>query len=486
MPRIFFASKTIAQKIAIALDKPWDGSNNVELYTEEAGFEETVERLKVEWCIEGENCELSSAVRKLESPSDQSVWRVFLPNRETFNEILAQNLSTDENFFSDAADRVLGSLFALDESVVLRNRDELKQEILEVEGVPNVKYQVESDRCFVFDALLDRVRELQRANRETPIAELVTQALPDAWITAQKAVTEHNIVPLPYKLIELDGQLAILHEPFNAVLPPRFNHENERQEALAQILLGERLPGVGEFVFRGQAMTQLEPLDLTLLMKMPELGNLPTPEREIHPRLEYIRYHPEMPQLTQQQLNKLKEKDLAWETEKEALNKWVYALLELLWQLLPGFVSLLPYDNDKVPDYQEQNARAVRSLYPELQQLSDSALFWLYDSFEENINKSRYWEAEYRNDRFLFFLLGVLVEPEGDDATCDAGEFVGYALLRGNELGKAIAYARSCCKYDLAMRKLWWYFLNCQRYLEEVPDGSVTRLTGEKVGTFSE
>ena len=466
MPQILFNSTTAAQKIAIALGKSWDGCNSIEVYTEDAGFEKTVERLEAEWCVEGQCCHFCP-VRSIVLAS--SIQPPFVP------------VAQDQGGVSLG----LGSFSFIDESPILFLRDELKEKILSVEGVIKVRYKVEGERCFVFDALLRRVGELQRANRETPIAELVTQALPDAWMSAQKAITEYKIVPLPFKLIDLDGKLAILHEPFNAVLPPRFDTESDRQEALAQLLLGERLPGEGEFVFRGQAMTQLEPLDLNLLTTMPELGDLPMPGRKIYLRLEHIRYHPEMPQLTEQQFNELKEKELTWATGKLAIGEWVYAKAELLWQQLLGLIDLLPQVEDEIPDYEEENARALRSLYPELKKLSDSALFWLYDNYEYDVYQASSWEAE-RSYGFLCYLFGCLAEPEEDDTTRDIGEFVGYALLSGKELGEAIAFAKSCWDYDLAMAKLAMYLRYCAWYLEEVPDGSVTRLVGERVGTFGD
>ena len=466
MPRIFFASKTIAQQIAIALDKPWDGSNSVELYTEDTGFEETVEQLNAEWCLEGQCCHFCP-VRSIVLAS--SIQPPFVP--------VAQE--------QGGVGLGLGSFLCIDESPILFLRDELKEKILSVEGVIKVRYKVEGERCFVFDALLDRVRELQRASRETPIAELVTQALPDAWMSAQKAAVEYKIVPLPYKLINLDGKLAILHEPFNSVLPPRFDAESDRQEALAQLLLGERLPGDGEFEFTGQAMTQLEPLNLNLLTTMPELGELPIPEREVHPRLEDIRYNPEMPLLTEEQFDELKKIELAWATGKVAIKERVYAQAEELWQLLSKAIDLLPQVEDAIPDYDEENARALRSFYPEFKQFSDSALYVLYDNYEDDIYQARSWEPD-RSDGFLCYLFGCLADPEEDDTTRDIGEFVGYGLLTGKEISEAIAFAKSCWDYDLAMGGFCWYLRKCQGYLEEVSIDSVTRLTGERVGTFGD
>ena len=117
--------------------------------------------------------------------------------------------------------------------------------------------------------------------------------------------------------------------------------------------------------------------------------------------------------------------------------------------------------------------------------LRKSAIYVLYDNYEYDTNQARSWEPD-RNDEFLCYLFGYLADPEEDDTTRDIGEFVGYALLSGKEINEVIAFARSCWGFDLAMTKLCWYLRQCQWYLEEVPVGSVTRLTGEKVGTFSD
>ena len=468
MPRILFDSITVAQDVADIFKLDWDGCNSVAgLYTEEAGFEETVERLKSEWCMEGQCCELSSA------HSNPSLGGSIIMLDESY--LLWDKLLEAET-----------------ESLNLRwKRRILRRDILKIEGVPNAGYQAnDSSRVFVFQSLLERVKECLSSEPNTSIAELVAQSLPDAWMSAQKAVVDFEIVPRPYSLIEIDGKLTILHEPFNAVLPPRFDTESKRYQALAKLLLGERLPGVGEFVFRGQAMTRLNPPNLNLLSIKPELGSLPEPEPRSFPRtrLQDIKYHPELPLLSEQQFEQIKAVEITWKKGKAAISEIVNAQLGELWQILPEFVSLLPQDDDEIPDYilvdedEEERLRQWRSLYPELQELSDSSFYWLLDSYQEGKEPKNWywWSVPSRDEQWVFDLLGSLVESTEIENTEEIGIFIGYALLSGKELSEAIAFAQKYEQYYSALVCFDWHLNRCLRYLAAVPDNAVT-LPGERV-----
>ena len=472
MPRILFDSTEVAKKVAQTLRLDWDGCNSVAgLYTEEPGFRETVVRLKAEWCIEGANCEISSGC-----------FNPF-PGRET-------TVMFDESYLlweraSDNLHNVLEKRYKL---------RALRREIASAKGVPNAVWQVgDSGQVFVFQALLERVKECLSSEPNTSIAELVAQYLPDAWMPAPKAVADFEIVPEPYWLREQDGKLAILHSSFNALLPPRFDTESERHQALAQLLLGERLPGVGEFVFRGQAMTRLDPPDLTSLLIMPELGNLPEPRRDPRTDLQDIKYHPELPMLSKQQFEQIQSVELAWEMSKAAISEIVNDQLGELWQILPEFVSLLPQDDDEIPDYilvdedEEERLRQWRSLYPELQELSDSSFYWLLDSYQEGKEPKNWywWSVPSRDEHWVFALLGSLAKSIETENTQQIGIFIGYALLSGKKLSEAITFAEKYWQYYLALVGFQWHLGCCLRYLAALPDGAVT-LPGGRVGLFTD
>ena len=147
MPQIFFESRAIAQEVAKILQLDWDGCNSISYISPDDEAFLTAVSLVMglpnalpstvdgTYYLEGTCCDL--ATKQFYSTGGISIWS----SPETCVQIIAeQGISSSDSFFGDAADRVLGSLFALDESAVLWRRDELKQKVLEVEVVPKVSY----------------------------------------------------------------------------------------------------------------------------------------------------------------------------------------------------------------------------------------------------------------------------------------------------------------------------------------------------------
>lgn len=348
----------------------------------------------------------------------------------------------------------------LDEFPLLLNYDNLTQQLLQIPGVPNTTYRVDGGRVFVFAALEQQVEEMLIANPSAAISEVALLALPSAWVCARDAVEQFNIMPVPYKRNEIEGRLAIVHEPFNAVLPPRFDTEGDRDAALAQLLSGEVLAGSGEFEFRGQPMTLLEPLDLNSLPPAPKV-NIAESEIKVstdHTCLRNVDYIPGFALLDFQTFAAIRTTEITWASTNAYVVEQVYKKATLVWEIAQTNLNWQSYSSyeDDIPSYEIEKSRELREIYPELATLSNEALYWLFDSYQSDCCGLRCWEP-YRENCFLFYLLGLAATEiqANDEKVHKIGEFVGYKSLDVG-LSEALKQGQIWFNYDVAIESLIW------------------------------
>lgn len=95
-------------------------------------------------------------------------------------------------------------MFFLDEGAIFYPNDSFKKQLRELDEVPDADYLVDNDRVFVFDALVDRVRELSsKSPPNKSLKEIALTALPLSWMSASEAVSKWKVVPIPYKKVEI-------------------------------------------------------------------------------------------------------------------------------------------------------------------------------------------------------------------------------------------------------------------------------------------
>lgn len=282
--------------------------------------------------------------------------------------------------------------------------------------------------------------------------------------------------------------MAILHELFGAVLPPRFDTESDRSNALARLILGEVLVGSGEFEFRGQPMTLLEPLDLNSLPPAPEL-NIVEPKRKSSPGYTCLRnvdYIPGLTLLDFQAFNAIRATEINWASTNAYVGEQVYRNATSVWEIAQANLDspiLNSYDND-VPGYGVEDLRELREIYPELAKLSDGALYWLFDCYQFDCCGIRDWNPN-REDSFLFYLLGLVATTEqanGEDAR-KVGEFVGHKSLYVN-LPEALHAEQVWFNYDTAIHNnLAWRIYRAMEFLRQSQIGSGNQ--GDPITTFT-
>lgn len=110
------------------------------------------------------------------------------------------------------------------QSIVLRltrQRQDFQPSLL-----PNAKYLVRDGLVFVFDKLVQLVKERQSDQSDTPVAELACNLVDEATVSAKEAVEAWGVVPVPYEMITVAG--SITYEPgFEPVSEVMFNRVKE-------------------------------------------------------------------------------------------------------------------------------------------------------------------------------------------------------------------------------------------------------------------
>jgi len=156
--------------------------------------------------------------------------------------------------------------FLLYELHTLKGDDELREQLRLIDGVHAVSYQVRGEKVFVFEKLVQLVK--QNGHNLASAISLISQAT----IPATEVVEEWSIFPQPYYRAPDDsgqGQV-ICHYFFNACLPRKYADSGSCIKDAAGLLLGYHVDGKGDFVYRGQSMVLREPFSLDCLPAQPD------------------------------------------------------------------------------------------------------------------------------------------------------------------------------------------------------------------------
>ncbi|UPU95670.1 hypothetical protein M0766_30205 (plasmid) [Pseudomonas putida] len=94
------------------------------------------------------------------------------------------------------------------------------------------------------------------------------------------------------------------------------------------------------------------------------------------------------------------------------------------------------------------------------------------------------WSAN-RDDDFLFYLLGKVVDRQNDHETAkEVGEWVADALLHGETLSAALGVGRDANRYNQAIGKLAHRIADAMRFLAE--DKKATDIRGRPITTMGD
>lgn len=362
--------------------------------------------------------------------------------------------------------------------------DALKEELRKIEGVPNATYLVKDGIVFVFDKLVQLVQEHRTRQPELPLAELALNLIDKANASAKEAVGIWRIVPEPYALTEDQaGHWTIRHRPLNARLPEIFQSKDSAEDALACLMLGGIQPGKGDFSYRGQPMKLCDPLDTALLPPRPVIQRVEEPESLGYTALGHETYESGFEPISEAMFDDVKEREAAWKNDSTRAAQHAQEHVADIWARAATLqLETLDDPTDEVPEYGQEDFAELRPLYPELTMLSDGSLYAWFSSYQSECCYINGWTAS-RDDDFLFYLLGKASARQHKHETAkEVGQWVAYALLRGDALDAALAFGRSAALYDAAISCLASRVADVMRFLAK--DKKAAEARGPAIRTF--
>lgn len=362
--------------------------------------------------------------------------------------------------------------------------DSLKEDLRKIDGVPDATYLVKDRRVFVFDKLVQLVEEHRKLQPGLPLADLARGLIAEATVSAKEAVETWGVVPEPYELAEHPASgLIIRHRPFNARLPGTFQSKDGAQDAFASLLLGGIQSGNGDFAYRGQPMTLCDPLDTALLPPRPVIQHVEEPESLGYTALGYVAYESGFEPVSEALFDDAKEREAAWKNDSIRAARYAQEHVADIWARTATLqLETLDDTTDEVPEYGREDLAELRPLYPELSMLSDGALYAWFDVYQSECYYINGWTAN-RDDEFLFYLLGKVAGRQHEQDTAkEVGQWVTYALLRGDALAAALAFGREAALYDNALSRLAWRIADAMRFVAE--DKKATDLRGHPITTL--
>ena len=362
--------------------------------------------------------------------------------------------------------------------------DNLKEDLRKIDGVPNATHLVKDGQVFVFDKLVQLVEEHRKRQPDLPLADLARSLIAEATVSAKEAVETWGVVPEPYELAEHPASgLMIRHRPFNARLPGTFQSKDGAQDAFASLLLGGIQSGNGDFTYRGQPMTLCDPLDTALLPPRPVIQRVEEPESLGYTALGHVAYESGFEPVSEALFDDAKEREAAWKNDSTRASRYAQEHVADIWARVATLqLETLDDQTDEVPEYGQEDFAELRPLYPELSMLSNGSLYAWFDVYQMECCYINGWTAN-RDDDFLFYLLGKVAGRQHEQDTAkEVGQWVAYALLRGDALGDALTFGRAAALYDSAISRLARRIADAMRFLAE--EKKATELHGRAITTM--
>lgn len=368
--------------------------------------------------------------------------------------------------------------------------DDLKEQLRDLDGVPNATYWVKDGQVFVFAKLVKLVRDRLNDLPDMPLIDLARSLIPLAMVSAKEAVTQWGIVPEPYKIDVRDGcDVKIQHTRLNSFLPGAFKDWRDLENTLESLLLGNIRSGSGEFIFRDQPMSLYEPINIALLPSRPFVRQVADPERVGYSLLHNVTYKTGFAPVSESLFDAIKELEVTWKNDITRVSMYARKHVAEVWAQATSFqLDTLIVEMDNEPEHEQQDVAEVRTLYPELDMLSDGALYELFDEFQREWFCIMGWTAS-RDDEFLFYLLGKVVKHQKEMDTdtqkyIDLGQWFAYAVLNGDPLEAAVNFAHEASLYDIAISRLAARVAEAMKFISESKDQTEQR--GKPITTVND
>jgi len=241
--------------------------------------------------------------------------------------------------------------------------------------------------------------------------------------------------------------------------------------------------GSGDFAYRGQPMTLCDPLDTSLLPPRPAIQCVREPEGLGYAALRSVSYESGFEPISETMFDDVKMREAAWKDDSIMAARYAQDHVAKIWMRAPTLLlETLDDPTDEVPEYGQNDFAELRLLYPELPMLSDGSLYAWFDVYQSECCYVSRWTAK-RDDDFLFYLLGKIAGRQYEqNSSKEVGQWVSYALLRGDALDTALAFGQAAALYDSAISSLARRIADAMRFLTD--DKKATELHGRPITTM--
>ncbi|MGF6440352.1 hypothetical protein [Paraburkholderia youngii] len=365
--------------------------------------------------------------------------------------------------------------------------DQFKERLREISGIPNASYEVRGERVFVFEKLLRNVQALRMAADDVDLPDIALRLVDGATVAPLEAVDRWKIMPVPYEIEERRrGVVTIRHRPFNARIPGVFNDRVDAQPALVQLLMGEVVPGAGEFNYEGQPMTLCDPLSVDAFTMAPPV-QLPGAAAErpwvgnwVEPAVP--NWLDGFPPLPEERFIELSHACRAWDAACDVMDQRVVTEARTIWARAGELgLSALNDPDDVVDDGHGEKIKGLRECYPELSMLTDGSLYWQYYMYMPG--DADFWDLRRTND-FIAYLAGSLIDDSLDEeGTTSLGKWFLYQLLSGSPVAEAKRFALEVESNRRTANRISRRMSEAMRFLRGVTQGP---LRGAKVSTLAD
>ncbi|MEI9603781.1 hypothetical protein V5053_15995 [Enterobacter hormaechei] len=359
------------------------------------------------------------------------------------------------------------------------NDDVIRERLRSIDGIPGVSYQVYGDNVFVFEKLVQLVK--QNGHNLATALDLV----PQATMTASEAIEEWSVFPAPYsrEINNTDHSQAIYHPYFNAYLPRKYPDRDACNADATRLLLGNPVEGEGDFVYRGQSMILRQPFTLDRLPPRPE-WDVPVYENPgAYTHLWNTDFVSGFAPVSESLFNEVKSAEWEWNHAIAATCAYMGnpECFASLWPRAGEFgleqLELKSSDVDELaPEYHQQ----FQAIYPELSMLSPAAIQRAYDEYCESM-----WEYPERCDGFLYHLIGSTVSSNvSRDNPEKTGRLIAHAWLTGASVEDAYRFGSEAQQFDTALSGLAYQVSVAMKFV--AGDSAAAGNEGHPISTLSD
>lgn len=365
-------------------------------------------------------------------------------------------------------------------------KDNLRKMLRAIDGIPSVQYLVKNGQVFVFEKLVSLM-----SCETSPEPQKAMALLEQSYVTPMQAVTDWKIVPYPFEVIGNGNYWVLHHTKFDAVIPKKFDTLTQLHEAMADILLGRSItPDASElmepnlFYFEKQVYKSIVSLADLPADPLADWDDMTADSIEM---LAVEQYLPGHPLLTEIVFTGIKEVTGKWQGKLD----WMHCAAEHDDQAISS-ISFLPLDRLSAdyatswePEEDDKHVIvALRGHYPELANVSDVALYFLYDEFQMACNQVSGAEPT-RDIDFLFYAAGTAlgVDDEGI-AIRDAGKISVYLLSENTPAEVLAQKIQEYVARDKSLRQLALWRWNVSKFLEGF--AQTEKGVGQPIAVFSD